>query len=30
MAKAVEKTMRIQNIYLAEKHGGQSGDVYNE
>ena len=22
MAKSVEKTMRIQNIYLAEKHGG--------
>jgi len=30
MAKAVEKTMRIQNIYLLEKHGGQSGDVLNE
>ncbi len=30
MAKAVEKTMRIQNIRLAEKHGGQSGDVVNE
>jgi cyclic pyranopterin phosphate synthase len=29
MAKAVEKTMRIQNIRLVEKHGGQSGDVYN-
>ena len=27
MAKAVEKTMRIQNIHLVEKHGGQSGDV---
>jgi cyclic pyranopterin phosphate synthase len=27
MAKAVEKTMRIQNIRLVEKHGGQSGDV---
>jgi cyclic pyranopterin monophosphate synthase len=25
MAKAVEKTMRIQNIRLIEKHGGQSG-----
>ncbi|MCK4901183.1 MAG: cyclic pyranopterin monophosphate synthase MoaC, partial [Anaerolineales bacterium] len=25
MAKAVEKTMRIQNIRLVEKHGGQSG-----
>jgi cyclic pyranopterin phosphate synthase len=30
MAKAVEKTMRIQNIHLIEKHGGQSGDVTNE
>jgi cyclic pyranopterin phosphate synthase len=30
MAKAVEKTMRIQNIHLIEKHGGQSGDVINE
>jgi cyclic pyranopterin phosphate synthase len=30
MAKAVEKTMRIQNIRLIEKHGGQSGDVINE
>jgi len=30
MAKAVEKTMRIQNIHLVEKHGGQSGDVVNE
>jgi cyclic pyranopterin phosphate synthase len=30
MAKAAEKTMRIQNIRLAEKHGGQSGDVVNE
>ena len=30
MAKAVEKTMRIQNIHLLEKHGGQSGDVLNE
>lgn len=29
MAKAVEKTMRIQNIRLVEKHGGQSGDVIN-
>jgi cyclic pyranopterin phosphate synthase len=27
MAKAVEKTMRITNIRLLEKHGGQSGDV---
>lgn len=30
MAKAVEKTMCIQNIRLAEKHGGLSGDVVNE
>jgi cyclic pyranopterin phosphate synthase len=30
MAKAVEKSMRIQNIRLIEKHGGQSGDVVNE
>jgi len=30
MAKAAEKTMRIQNIRLVEKHGGQSGDVMNE
>ena len=30
MAKAVEKTMRIQNIRLVEKHGGLSGDVFNE
>lgn len=30
MAKAVEKNMRIQNIRLVEKHGGQSGDVVNE
>jgi cyclic pyranopterin phosphate synthase len=30
MAKAAEKTMRIQNIRLVEKHGGQSGDVFNE
>ena len=29
MAKAVEKTMRIQNIRLVEKHGGMSGDVIN-
>ncbi len=27
MAKAVEKTMRIQNIRLVKKQGGQSGDV---
>jgi len=30
MAKAAEKTMRIQNIHLVEKHGGRSGDVYTE
>lgn len=30
MAKAAEKTMKIQNIRLMEKHGGQSGDVVNE
>jgi cyclic pyranopterin monophosphate synthase len=30
MVKAVEKTMRIQNIRLVEKHGGASGDVINE
>jgi len=30
MAKAVEKTMRIQNIRLVEKHGGRSGDIINE
>lgn len=30
MAKAAEKTMRIQNIRLVKKTGGQSGDVVNE
>lgn len=30
MAKAVEKTMHIENIRLVEKHGGRSGDVINE
>ena len=30
MAKAVDKTMHIQNIRLVEKKGGQSGDVRNE
>ena len=30
MTKAAEKTMRIQNIRLVEKRGGQSGDVVNE
>ena len=29
MTKAAEKTMRIQNIRLVEKHGGLSGDVIN-
>lgn len=30
MAKAAEKTMKIQNIRLLEKHGGKSGDIVNE
>lgn len=30
MAKAAEKTMRIQNIRLVKKSGGQSGDIVNE
>jgi cyclic pyranopterin monophosphate synthase len=30
MAKAVEKTMRIQNIRLVQKTGGESGDILNE
>lgn len=30
MAKALEKTMAIQNIRLVEKRGGQSGDVVTE
>lgn len=30
MAKAAEKTLRIQNIRLVEKHGGRSGDIVNE
>jgi cyclic pyranopterin phosphate synthase len=30
MAKAVERTMKIQNIRLVEKHGGRSGDVVNK
>lgn len=29
MVKAVEKTARIQNIRLLEKHGGKSGDIKN-
>ncbi len=30
MAKAAEKTMKIQNIRLIEKRGGKSGDILNE
>jgi cyclic pyranopterin phosphate synthase len=30
MIKAVERTGKIENIRLVEKHGGQSGDVVNE
>lgn len=30
MIKAAEKTARITNIRLVEKHGGRSGDVINE
>jgi cyclic pyranopterin phosphate synthase len=30
MAKAAEKTMKIQNIRLIEKRGGRSGNVVNE
>jgi cyclic pyranopterin monophosphate synthase len=30
MAKAAEKTMRIQNIRLVRKSGGKSGDIINE
>lgn len=30
MAKAAEKTMRLQNIRLVRKTGGKSGDVINE
>ena len=30
MAKAAEKTMRIQNVRLVEKYGGKSGDIVNE
>jgi cyclic pyranopterin phosphate synthase len=30
MAKAVEKTMKIQNVRLVQKTGGKSGDVFNE
>jgi cyclic pyranopterin phosphate synthase len=30
MVKAVEKTLKIQNVRLIEKHGGKSGDIINE
>lgn len=30
MAKAAEKTMKIQNIRLVQKYGGKSGDIFNE
>ena len=30
MVKAAEKTMKIQNIRLVEKHGGKSGSIINE
>lgn len=30
MVKAVDRTARIDNIRLVEKHGGVSGDVINE
>jgi len=30
MCKAVERTMRIQNVRLVHKSGGQSGEVINE
>jgi len=30
MAKSAEKTMRIANIRVVEKHGGQSGDIIHE
>ncbi len=30
MVKAVEKTLKIQNIRLIEKRGGKSGDIVNE
>jgi len=28
MAKAVERSMRIENVHLVEKRGGQRGDYY--
>jgi cyclic pyranopterin phosphate synthase len=30
MAKSAQKTMRIANIHLVEKQGGQSGEVFNK
>ncbi len=30
MVKAVERTAKIQNVRLIEKHGGRSGDIRNE
>jgi cyclic pyranopterin phosphate synthase len=30
MAKAVERTMRIENVRLVEKRGGQRGDYYEQ
>jgi cyclic pyranopterin phosphate synthase len=30
MIKAVQKEARIMNIRLVEKHGGKSGDIFNE
>ena len=30
MVKAVDRSAVIQNIYLQEKHGGKSGDFYQE
>jgi cyclic pyranopterin phosphate synthase len=30
MVKAIEKTLRIGNIRLIQKHGGMSGDIVNE
>lgn len=30
MVKAVDRFARIQNIRMVEKHGGKSGDIFNE
>jgi len=30
MVKAVERTAKINNVRLIEKHGGRSGDIINE